>query len=107
MYPKRLIIGCALAFVTLAGCSSTTDKPAQAPAEPAGDHFSGRCDAAPVQGLIGKTASFEILEEARRKAGAQTARVLGPNDAVTMEYNAQRLNLETDAAQVIQRVTCG
>jgi hypothetical protein len=32
---------------------------------------------------------------------------LRPNQVVTMEFNAQRLNLDVDAAGVIKKVRCG
>jgi len=48
-----------------------------------------------------------LLEQARVKAGAQTARVLSPNDMVTLEYRSDRLNLNTDQAATINRVNCG
>ncbi len=35
------------------------------------------------------------------------ARVLGPNDMVTLEYRSERLNLNTDQAGTVNRVNCG
>ena len=34
-------------------------------------------------------------------------RVIGPNQAVTMDFNPERINLETDAVGIITRVFCG
>jgi predicted ATP-dependent protease len=56
---------------------------------------------------LGKTASAELLEQARKRAGAQNARFLSPNDMVTLEYRSDRLNLSTDANKVVTRVNCG
>ncbi|HCT4581380.1 TPA: hypothetical protein OTZ00_004410 [Pseudomonas aeruginosa] len=100
----------------LAGCSSNGDSPstegasvatgsASAPAAtPAAD---GRCDANAVQAYVGKQASAAIVEEARRAAGAEVARALRPHDAVTMDYNPRRLNIDVDVTLVIKRLSCG
>ncbi|HBO5021608.1 TPA: hypothetical protein L4W68_004668 [Pseudomonas aeruginosa] len=100
----------------LAGCSSNGDSPstegasvatgsASAPAAtPAAD---GRCDANAVQAYVGKQASAAIVEEARRAAGAEVARALRPHDAVTMDYNPRRLNIDVDNTLVIKRLSCG
>ncbi|AON70415.1 hypothetical protein B8B80_26855 [Pseudomonas aeruginosa] len=100
----------------LAGCSSNGDSPstegasvatgsASAPATtPAAD---GRCDANAVQAYVGKQASAAIVEEARRAAGAEVARALRPHDAVTMDYNPRRLNIDVDDTLVIKRLSCG
>ncbi|TDV67692.1 I78 family peptidase inhibitor [Pseudomonas sp. LP_7_YM] len=98
--------GLILAAAVLAGCSSTsgTSKPAE---ESASDAGYSRCDAAAAQFAIGKPASPALLEQARIKAGAQTARVLGPDDMVTFEYRSDRLNLNTDQTATVNRVNCG
>ncbi|HBP0145763.1 hypothetical protein KUC74_00320 [Pseudomonas aeruginosa] len=100
----------------LAGCSSNGDSPstegasvatgsASAPAAtPAAD---GRCDANAVQAYVGKQASAAIVEEARRAAGAEVARALRPHDAVTMDYNPRRLNIDVDDTLLIKRLSCG
>ncbi|MBG6627168.1 hypothetical protein I5I78_06455 [Pseudomonas aeruginosa] len=100
----------------LAGCSSNGDGPstegasvatgsASAPAAP--PVADGRCDANAVQAYVGKQASAAIVEEARRAAGAEVARALRPHDAVTMDYNPRRLNIDVDDTLVIKRLSCG
>jgi hypothetical protein len=92
--------------VVLAGCStSETSKPAESAVATESGH--SRCDAGAAQFAVGKPASAALLEQARVKAGAQTARVLGPNDMVTLEYRSDRLNLNTDQAATVNRVNCG
>ena len=68
---------------------------------------AGDCSSASVQDLIGKPASPELLDQARRDSGARMARLLRPGDIVTLEYNAQRLNLTTDEDGRVQRIDCG
>ncbi|MBD8597442.1 MULTISPECIES: I78 family peptidase inhibitor [Pseudomonas] len=104
--------GLVLAAALLAGCSSTSesssqpeDSAASSPVSSAGGY--ARCDAAAVQFAVGKPASAALLDQAKAKAGAQTARVLGPNDIVTLEYRSDRLNLNTDDSGKVNRVNCG
>lgn len=90
-------------IAVLAGCSSA-DKPEQAD-QPA--NLDGRCNAEAVQNLLGQTVTRELVDQAQSQAGAQTTRVLSPGDAVTMDYNSQRLNIDIDEAESIVRITCG
>jgi hypothetical protein len=71
------------------------------------DTGHSRCEAKAAEFTMGKTASAELLEQARKRAGAQNARFLSPNDMVTLEYRSDRLNLSTDANKVVTRVNCG
>ena len=99
--------GCVLIAAILGGCS-TTSEPSQPTGGPAvSDSGYSRCDAAAAQFAVGKPASSALLEQARVNSGAQTARVLGPNDMVTMEYRSDRLNLNADQTATITRVNCG
>jgi PBP1b-binding outer membrane lipoprotein LpoB len=101
----RLPILAALATITLlmSACSSA---PATGQAsEPA--PVSSRCNAAPAQFAVGRNADAALENEARTRAGAKTVRVLKPNQIVTMEFNAERLNLSVDDAGRVTRVNCG
>jgi hypothetical protein len=99
--------GLVLVAALLAGCSTTSEssKPTEGSATTETGH--SRCDAAAAQFAVGKPATPAMLEQARVKAGAQTARVLGPNDMITMEYRSDRLNLNTDQTATVNRVNCG
>lgn len=99
--------GLVLAVALLAGCSSTSESSAPSGGSAATETGQSRCDAAAAQFAVGKSASPALLEQARVKAGAQTARVLGPNDMITLEYRSDRLNLNTDQAATVNRVNCG
>lgn len=68
---------------------------------------SGRCNAAPAQFAMGRNVDAALENEARTRAGAKTVRVLRPNQVVTMEFNAERLNLTVDDASRVTRVSCG
>lgn len=101
MRPVSVVITLLLGSLTLLGCQQQKPQVHEAPT------LTGSCNAEAVQTFLGKTATPALLEQARSQSGAQTARVLRPDDVVTLEYNAQRLNLSTDQALVVQRINCG
>lgn len=102
---KFASLGSVVAALVLAGCSSTSEP--KTPVAPVADAGYGRCNAAAAEFAIGQKASTELLEQARVKSGAHTARVLKPSDMVTMEYRSDRLNLNTDDSLTITRINCG
>jgi PBP1b-binding outer membrane lipoprotein LpoB len=116
MHFKSISLSLALAGLLLAGCSST-DKPAapaattpvaaEGSASAAAPSFSGSCDSAAVASLVGKTVNVALVEQAKRQSGAETARVLRPNDAMTMDYNSRRLNIDVNETDVVKQFTCG
>lgn len=77
-----------------------------APAEPAPAPAEA-CDALQVQWTVGKTLTDADLEQARKDAGAQAIRTLKPGQVVTMEFRADRLNLELDDQGVVASARCG
>jgi hypothetical protein len=48
-----------------------------------------------------------LLERARVAANATVARFLVPNQPITMEYSAWRLNLELDDKNFVRSARCG
>ena len=66
-----------------------------------------RCDADAARGAIGQEATAEVVEQARRDAGADLVRTLNPGQVVTMEFHNSRLNLSVDANNVVVDVSCG
>ncbi len=65
------------------------------------------CNAQAAQFVVGKNSTGTVMESARVRSGAQMARILRPDQAVTLEFNAQRLNLQVDATGRIVAVRCG
>lgn len=100
----KIFLG-SLAACALAACTTPAPPPATGPA-PAGPSATV-CNAQGAQFAVGKTAGASVVEEARQRSGSYMARVLRPNQVVTMEFNAQRLNLDVNAAGVVTRVRCG
>ena len=103
---KLASFGTLLAALVLTGCSTPgTSEPAKDTAVTDAGH--SRCEAKAAEFAIGQKASPQLLEQARSRAGAQSARILKPDDMVTLEYRSDRLNLNTDDNLVINRVNCG
>lgn len=70
---------------------------AELPAEP----DENACGAARYAGDIGRPVSeLDLPAEGR-------VRVIGPNDAVTLDYVVERLNIEVDAQRRVLRAYCG
>ncbi|MES2415810.1 MAG: I78 family peptidase inhibitor [Pseudomonadota bacterium] len=84
--------------------SACAQQPIPSPASAA---QSSQCNAAAAQFAMGGTANPALVEEARVRSGALTARTIGPGQVVTMEYSGQRLNLDVNAANVVMNVRCG
>ncbi|NML85049.1 MAG: starvation-inducible protein [Polaromonas sp.] len=68
---------------------------------------SGECNASGAQFAIGRSADATLVEEARQRSGARTARVIRPGQAVTLEFSSQRLNLDIDAGNSVTQARCG
>ncbi len=93
---RILMIGAAA--LALTGCVKTI--------EPAPSVPRGECDATSADAFVGRDGPA-VAEEARAAAGAKTVRVIGPDQAVTMDFRPDRLNLETDADGKVLKARCG
>ena len=114
MLLKLILIGIPVAVLaSLFGCASPVPPAVgTAPASGATAPASGAtapvvCSAQGAQFAVGKPASASVVEQARKRSGAQMARLLRPDQVVTMEFSAQRLNLDVNATGVITRARCG
>jgi hypothetical protein len=110
----------ALLTLTLTACAPQPDEQEQAaaqselraeeaaqPAPPEPATAATACDDSQAQWAIGKKVTDADLEQARKDTGAETARTLNPNQPVTMEFNANRLNLDLDAGGLVTAIRCG
>ena len=102
MLKNAVLKGLLPALVVLAGCANPG--PATGPT---GAPLGGTCNAQPAQSAIGKNSTAKVVEAARVSAGALMARIIRPGQMMTKEFDAERLNLEVDAAGRIIAVRCG
>lgn len=101
MKPLARLLAAPLLLVITA-CTGTL---APAPAPP--DRGGNECKAADAQFAVGQNADAALLEQARQRSGSRIARILRPGQMVTMEYSAERLNLDVDASGKVASVRCG
>lgn len=98
----KIILPIAMAAsLTLISCRD--DRPEPLPGPPQGRV----CEAGGVQNLIGRPMSVGNRALARRVSRARVVRVLRPGQIVTMEFRADRLNLDVDARGIITGARCG
>jgi len=104
----RIVLLCAgaLAMTGCATMSEEEDMPPPPVEQPeiidrTGEE-AGLCAAEDFQHLIGQRAS-----EIHTGSLPHPYRIYGPNDAVTMDYRLDRMNIVTDADGLVIRVRCG
>ena len=96
----KILLPAAIACLASACAQQPTPNPAAAA-------MASQCNAAAAQFALGGSATAALVEEARKRSGALMARTIGPGQAVTMEYNGQRLNLDVNAANTVMNRRCG
>jgi hypothetical protein len=88
--------------LTLAACAPPTpDAPS------AGGPPTVACNDTAAQAYVGQPATTANVEAARLAAGAAIVRTVRPGEVVTMEFRADRLTLQIDAAGNITGASCG
>lgn len=90
---KILILASALS-----ACAMNAAEPVASP---------GVCAADKASSLVGKPATADAVQKTRELSGAKSSRTIRPGMAVTMDYREDRVNILVDAANRIERVTCG
>ncbi len=92
--------------VLLSACAATAPvaeaPPASEPSSQLPDSAEDSCGASDLAGFIGGDASR--LDAVRF---ANPVRIIRPGDAVTLDFNPERLNFELDVRDRIVRVRCG
>jgi hypothetical protein len=100
---SRLAVPLAATLVlSLAACAPMPPRTG-GPLPPA----SFQCVAEPGAWAIGKPASAEVVERIRVDTHSRIARVLRPGQVVTMEFSAERVNVNVNERDAIIGVTCG
>lgn len=111
----RPILVLPLLFI-VAACSPAPKEQTAATSEPAPAAeaapaqtapATGLCDAGPAQSFIGQLATDEVVAEIVKVTGSSSSRTLAPGSMATMDFNEERVNVHTDAGNVITQVACG
>lgn len=102
------LLSALAAAVLLAACAAPAPAPTSTPASPAAAAEPVyQCNADGARFAVGQPLSPQLEAAARVRAGAGTVRALKPGEAVTMELNGGRLNLDVDARGRVTDVRCG
>ncbi|MEW9853910.1 I78 family peptidase inhibitor [Novosphingobium rhizovicinum] len=99
-------IASVLAAAALAGCTPTGEVRPDAATPPAPSEALKSCGADKLSSYIGMIPSESVLAKMKMESGAQAVRVVGPNDAMTMDYREDRLTIHTNADGRIDRLRC-
>lgn len=92
-----------LAAFAMAGCAASTPPAGSPPVTDGAD----QCGAQALQDYLGMIAAGPVEARIRETTGAKPVRILGPNDAATMDYRPDRLNVRTDSDGRIVQIRCG
>lgn len=91
-------------MLLLLGCAGPASGPAPSPT-PAAPPLR-ECNSEPAAALAGRPFDAAVQAEAQRLSGARSVRVIRPGQAVTMDFNAYRLNIELDGGGRVVRLRC-
>ncbi|MEQ3439753.1 Lipoprotein [Stenotrophomonas maltophilia] len=96
-----------LAILPLAACShaggSTAPDPTPAPVADA----AHECKPEALEAFTGKTADEATIKKLVAASGVRGARVVKPGMAVTMDFRQDRVTVQVDAQNRIERASCG
>lgn len=106
----RSLLAVVASALLLVACAAPAPSPA--PAAPATGPAAAaapvdQCNADGARFAVGQPLSPQLEAAARARAAAATVRALKPGQAVTMEFNGARLNLDVDARGRVTGVRCG
>ena len=83
----------------LSACAAPPPLPPPLPAQ--------QCVATPASWAIGRAATAETVERIRIDTHSAVARVIHPDEVVTMEYRSDRVNVKVNERNAIVGITCG
>lgn len=97
---------CALSL-SIGGCAAGKDQDASA-AKPAPKAVEATdCGAERLDSFVNQQASPDVLSQIKKTVGHDRIRVLDPKSVVTMDFQSDRLNVDTNADGLILRLRCG
>ncbi|QDH68782.1 I78 family peptidase inhibitor [Marilutibacter alkalisoli] len=96
MRPTLTLI--AASTLLLATACTTTPLPPQT---------IGQCNAEPASWAIGRAPDQNLIDDVLRDTGSRDVRVLEPGMAATMDYRADRVNIDVNDRGAITGIRCG
>ncbi|SEN31208.1 I78 family peptidase inhibitor [Halomonas caseinilytica] len=97
----------ALMLTGCAGSASTAPPRTEAPKPPTMSQAEDACGARQVQDHVGEAYTEALGERLEQESGAGDVRAKRPGQAYTMEFRADRLDVNLDDAGVIRAIRCG
>ena len=100
----------ATVLVALGACVPAADKSESSAATEATAgqlELANACDASKLDHAVGQMLTADLQKKLQAEAKAEVVRVAPHNGAITMDYNASRLNIFVDDAKNIIRINCG
>jgi hypothetical protein len=106
----------ALMAVAVAGCAEPQTPPpvrtspptmGSRPVGPVGAPQIDSCGLGSIADVVGKAVTETLPEDARKRSGARTVRVIRPGMMVTMDFRPDRLNIDLDDKGVVTNLRCG
>lgn len=98
-------------IAVLAACASTPPSSSEPAAVTGGNQparpGTGTCNADAVQWAIGQDNNQANFDRIWKESGAGLIRPISPNQAVTLDFREDRVNIHLDAANKITRISCG
>jgi hypothetical protein len=90
----------AAAPLFLAACSTV---PTARPAQP----VAGSCNAEGLANYVGREATAKTGGEIMRQSGARVVRWVPKGAMITMEFSADRVTINLDENNRVERINCG
>ncbi|PSM12967.1 I78 family peptidase inhibitor [Stenotrophomonas maltophilia] len=96
-----------LAILPLAACSHAGSSTAHETTPPPAADGPHECQPDKLEAFTGKTADEATVKQLVSASGARNARVVKPGMAVTMDFRQDRVTVQVDAQNRIERASCG
>ena len=106
----------ALMAVAVAGCAEPQIPPpvrmspptiGSRPVVPGAASEIDSCGLGSIADLVGKAVTETTADDARKRSGARTVRVIRPGMMVTMDFRPDRLNIVVDDKGKVTDLRCG
>ncbi len=91
----------ALATVPLAACTANMTDP------PIVGDTAALCRSDPLASYVGQAASQQLGARMLRETGARTIRWVPKGGMVTMDFRGDRLTVQLDESNRVERASCG